>query len=108
MMSRNRPVFHLLIESLKRLIGNSTINQMFTSEAVGSKSHAYLNFKEVFAHMWSLWKNVAGAVEVALLLHNKWDFGAVGVASVVSLIKRLIECWEHIAVVLGCTTCTIV
>lgn len=64
MMSPNRPIFHLLIESLKRLIRNSTINQMFTSEAVGSKSHASVNFKEVFTHMCSLWKNVAVAEAV--------------------------------------------
>lgn len=64
MMSCNRPVFHLLIELLKRLIRNSTINQMFTSKAVGSKSHASLTSKRFFPHMWSLWKNVAVAVAV--------------------------------------------
>jgi len=54
--------------------------------------------------MWQLLGLLISASFASLAnADNKWDFGAVGVASVVSLIKRLIECWEHIAVVLGCT-----
>lgn len=47
-MSCNIPILHLLIELLKRLIQNSTINQMFTSEAVGSKRHMFCTLQRGF------------------------------------------------------------
>lgn len=41
-------IFHLLIELLTRLIQNSTINQMFTSEAVGFKRQMFCTLQRGF------------------------------------------------------------
>lgn len=50
-----------------------------------------------------LWLLIRGSFASLANANNKWDLGDVGVASVVSLIERLIECRQHIAVVSGCT-----
>lgn len=52
-----------------------------------------------------LWLLISVSFAALTNADNKWDVVAAGVASVVLMIERLIECWEHIAVVSGCTTC---
>lgn len=51
-----------------------------------------------------LWLLISVSFAALTNADNKWDFGAAGVASVVSVIVWLIECWEQIVVVSGCST----